>query len=131
MNCYNLNKNNNKPNYWIIKPGEFSNRGQGISCTTKAEYVKNRINDLRKLGKNKSLIVQQYMTNPLLYNGRKFDIRTYMLVSINNGTLRAYWYQDGYIRTSSYIWKLNDFADSFIHLTNDAIQKYSDDYGKY
>ena len=131
MNCYNLNKNNNKPNYWIIKPGEFSNRGQGISCTTKAEDVKNRINDLRKLGKNKSLIVQQYMTNPLLYNGRKFDIRTYMLVSINNGTLRAYWYQDGYIRTSSYIWKLNDFADSFIHLTNDAIQKYSDDYGKY
>jgi tubulin polyglutamylase TTLL1 len=86
---------------------------------------------LKKFGKNKSLIVQQYMINPLLYNGRKFDIRTYMLVSINNKTLRAYWYQDGYVRTSSYVWKLNDFADSFIHLTNDAIQKNSDNYGKY
>ena len=71
------------------------------------------------------------MINPLLYNGRKFDIRTYMLVSINNKTLRAYWYQDGYIRTSSYFWKLSQFADSYIHLTNDAIQKNSDDYGKY
>lgn len=54
-----------------------------------------------------------------------------MLVSVNNGKLRAYWYQDGYIRTSSYAWKLEDTEDSYIHLTNDAIQKYSSGYGKY
>jgi tubulin polyglutamylase TTLL1/tubulin monoglycylase TTLL3/8 len=71
------------------------------------------------------------MINPLLYNGRKFDIRTYMLVSINNGKLRAYWYQDGYIRTSSYMWRLDEINDNYIHLTNDAIQKYTNDYGKY
>jgi hypothetical protein len=75
--------------------------------------------------------LQQYITNPLLYNGRKFDIRTYMLISINNGKLRAYWYQDGYIRTSSYIWRLDEIEDTYIHLTNDAIQKFSNDYGKY
>ena len=58
------------------------------------------------MGKNKSLILQKYITNPLLYNGRKFDIRAYMLITINNGKLRGYWYQDGYIRTSSSIWSL-------------------------
>jgi hypothetical protein len=83
------------------------------------------------LGKNKSLILQKYITNPLLYNGRKFDIRTYMLLTVNNGNLRGYWYQDGYIRTSSSIWTLDNIADTFIHLTNDAIQKNSNNYGKY
>jgi hypothetical protein len=95
-----------------MKPGEFSNRGQGISCTNNIEDVRMRINNLKKLGKNKSLILQEYIVNPLLYNGRKFDIRTYMLVSINNGKLRAYWYQDGYIRTSSYLWRLDEIKDS-------------------
>ena len=94
-----------------MKPGEFSNRGQGITCTNNLEDVRTRIDSLKKLGKNKSLILQQYIVNPLLYNGRKFDIRTYMIVSINNGKLRAYWYQDGYIRTSSYLWKLDEIKD--------------------
>jgi hypothetical protein len=93
------------PNYWIIKPGEFSNRGQGISCTNKLEDIRGRVGALRNT-KNKSIILQQYITRPLLYYGRKFDIRTYMLVTINNGKLRGYWYQDGYIRTSSYAWTL-------------------------
>jgi hypothetical protein len=36
MEKFNENKAGKKPNYWIMKPGEFSNRGQGISCTSKA-----------------------------------------------------------------------------------------------
>jgi hypothetical protein len=54
-----------------------------------------------------------------------------MLISINNEKLRAYWYQEGYIRTSSYQWRLDEISDTLIHLTNDAIQKYSNDYGKF
>ena len=54
-----------------------------------------------------------------------------MLLTVNNGKLRAYWYQDGYIRTSSSIWSLDTITDTFIHLTNDAIQKYSNSYGKF
>jgi hypothetical protein len=128
---YAENRQSRRPNYWIIKPGEFSNRGQGISCTNKSEDVRARVDNLKKLGKNKSLIVQQYIVNPMLYNGRKFDIRTYMLVSTNNGVFRAYWYQDGYVRTSSYAWRLENISNPLIHLTNDAIQKHSDDYGKF
>ncbi len=56
---------------------------------------------------NKSIILQSYITNPLLYNGRKFDIRAYMLLTIVNGKIRGYWYQEGYVRTSSYFWNIN------------------------
>ena len=75
------------------------------------EDIKNRITKIKN-NKNKSLIVQQYITNPLLYHGRKFDIRTYMLVSVNNQKIRGYWYQDGYVRTSSYLWSLEDINDN-------------------
>ena len=47
-----------------------------------------------------------------------------------NGVRKGYWYTDGCIRTSSTEYKLN-IEDSAIHLTNDAIQKYLPDYGKY
>ena len=88
---------------------------------------------LLKLNNNrgKSLIVQEYIRNPLLYNGRKFDIRVFMLIGVNNGQVRGYWYQDGYVRTASYLWDLEDMEDNEVHLTNDAIQKYSVNYGRY
>lgn len=41
----------------------------------------------------KTLILQLYITNPLLYNGRKFDIRVFMLTTCHNGKFKAYWYQ--------------------------------------
>ena len=36
------NKGQGKPNIWIVKPGEFSNRGHGIKCVSKLEEVKAR-----------------------------------------------------------------------------------------
>lgn len=54
-----------------------------------------------------------------------------MLITSVNGILRAYWYKEGYIRTSSQLFDLDDTKNTEIHLTNDAIQKYSQSYGKF
>jgi tubulin--tyrosine ligase len=45
--------------------------------------------------------------------------------------LRGYYYTEGYLRTSSKIFELDKGENVFIHLTNDAIQKHSADFGKY
>ena len=44
--------------------------------------------------------------------------------------IKEYWYEEGYIRTSSYLFNIHTF-DPEIHLTNDAIQKKYPDYGRY
>lgn len=49
---------------------------------------------------------------------------------IQNKIVKGYWYNEGYIRTSSFQFQLNDF-NTFVHLTNDAIQNHSESYGKY
>lgn len=82
-------------------------------------------------GEKLTYIVQQYINRPFLYNRRKFDIRHYMLITSYGASLRAYWYREGYIRTSSQLFDLDDTKNTEIHLTNDAIQKYSESYGKY
>lgn len=67
----------------------------------------------------------------MLYNGRKFDIRTYVFANSINNVTKYYWYSEGYIRTSSSLYSLNDLQDNYIHLTNDAIQNTCDTYGRY
>lgn len=51
-------------------------------------------------------IVQSYINRPFLYNNRKFDLRHYLLLTSVNGLLKAYWYKEGYIRTSSELYDL-------------------------
>lgn len=53
-----------------------------------------------------------------------------MLTSIN-GTLKGYFYEDAYIRTSCKEFDIDNLGNKFIHLTNDAVQKNSNDYGKF
>ena len=79
---------------WIVKPGELSNRGNGIK-------VCNDLNQIREIlkskathsnGRKKTYIVQQYLSDPFLYKGRKFDIRHYMMVTSVDGIIKGYWY---------------------------------------
>jgi len=48
---------------------------------------------------NTQWILQKYVERPLLYQGRKFDIRVWVVV---NDQLDVFFYREGYIRTSSY-----------------------------
>ena len=53
-----------------------------------------------------------------------------MLITSVNGLIKGYWYSEGYVRTTSSEYTL-DLNGSNVHLTNDAIQKYLPNYGKY
>lgn len=126
-------KKKKSKNLWIIKPGENSNRGHGIQvCKNLIEIkqiLKERV-DLRT-NQQRTYIVQKYIEKPFLIQNRKFDIRCYALVTCINGIMQGYFYTDGYIRTSCVEYNLHDTGNNLIHLTNDAVQKHSEDYGKY
>ena len=54
-----------------------------------------------------------------------------MLITSVNGIHKGYWYQEGYIRTSSKEFTLKNLNNRMVHLTNDAVQKKSEEYGKF
>lgn len=118
-------------NLWIVKPGENSNRGNGITVCNSLDQIKSELksNPHPKTGKH-TFIIQKYIEKPFLINKRKFDIRCFSLVTCLNGVLQAYFFSEGYLRTASKAFSLQ-VTNKFIHLTNDAVQKHSDDYGKF
>ncbi|EAS00525.2 tubulin-tyrosine ligase family protein (macronuclear) [Tetrahymena thermophila SB210] len=129
----NIEKPKQIKNVWIIKPGEATNRGNGIQVASDLQSIQNIVNtkEMHNNGKKKTFIIQKYLEKPLLYNKRKFDIRCYMLITTYNGIIKGYWYQEGYIRTSSKEFTLRNLDNKFIHLTNDAIQKKGEEFGKF
>ena len=121
-------------NVWILKPGENTNRGTGITVCNTVEQIKEEMRATPvcpKTGMKRTFILQRYLDRPFLIHRRKFDIRLYALVTCANGVLQAYYYNEGYIRTSSKEFNINNITNKLIHLTNDAVQKFSDDYGKF
>lgn len=116
---------------WIVKPGENTNRGCGITVCKDLAQIRQIVSNNVVNGKKRSYIIQKYCERPLLYKGRKFDIRLYALVTCVNGNMQGYFYQDGYLRTACKEYNIKNFASKFIHLTNDAIQNRCADYGKF
>ena len=107
----------------ILKPGENSNRGQGIAMAYSAAELKAACLGLIETRKNTStLVVQTYMVDPLLFKNRKFDFRCYGLVHKLPGRLSYYWYSKGYARTCSFEYKLDTRDNLMVHLTNEAVQ---------
>jgi hypothetical protein len=112
---------------WIIKPGENTNRGKGIKVLNSLEDIQDKISNPRE---GRTFVIQKYLERPLLLFKRKFDIRCFGLLTIFNTNLQGYFFPEGYIRTSSKEFSLKS-QNKFIHLTNDAIQKHSEEYGKF
>ena len=78
-------------NIWIIKPGEYTNRGNGISICKELSEIETEISEevTRKRGGRRTYIVQQYIDKPFLYKKRKFDIRCFMLLTSVQGKLKG------------------------------------------
>ena len=90
------------------------------------EIYKNDEDNKHKYKTNK-IIIQKYIEKPLLYNGRKFDIRIWVLLTHE---MTAYMFKEGHLKLSSIGYNL-DSNSSFIHLTNYSLQKYNKYFSKY
>ncbi|KYQ47236.1 Tubulin polyglutamylase TTLL5, partial [Trachymyrmex zeteki] len=105
---------------WIVKP-KASSRGRGI-------YI---VNNPEKILTDESVIVAQYINNPLLIDGHKCDLRLYVAVT-NYDPLLIYLYEEGLVRFaavkydggSEYVW------NPCMHLCNYSINKFHVDYVK-
>ena len=53
------------------------------------------------------------------------------MITCYEGYVKAYFYNEGYLRTSSKEFNLDDLNNIMIHLTNDAVQVHDEDYGKF
>lgn len=78
----------------------------------------------QRLINREETIVSTYIDRPLLINGKKFDMRMYVLVSSFH-PLRAYLYEEGLARfaTENYTNDANVLKNKFVHLTNFSINK--------
>lgn len=82
------------------------------------------------VSRNSAFVVQKYLEKPMLINGRKFDIRVWVLWTQE---MKLYFFKEGYLRTSSENYHANkDSLDNlYVHLTNNAVQKYNKSYSKH
>ena len=101
---------------WICKPADMS-RGRGIFL----------FRDISELQYDCNAVVQQYIANPLLIGGYKFDIRIYVAVPSFH-PLTVYVFQEGIVRFSTEKYDLSSLHNVFAHLTNTSINKHSPSY---
>ena len=124
-----------KPNVWLLKPAENTFGGFGIMLFNSKAQAEAKLKSIYLTQPPKtdsvSYVAQRYIDKPLLFEGRKFDIRVYFLLTSFNSHVKAYWYPEGYVRTSSSSFNLDDLDNLGAHLTNDCYQKKTKSYGKF
>ena len=128
---------NNGKNLWIIKPVNL-NRGRYITVEKnlhniikKLEEIQSKkkiCDDKKKDIKCEYLIIQKYLEKPLLYQGRKFDIRLWVLF-IADKSDEVYVFKQGHLKATCTQYD-PDSDDLFVHLTNYSVQKYNANFSK-
>ena len=126
---------NSGKNIWIIKPVNL-NRGRCIKVLSDVNEIyqqlktiqlrkKIPVNDSKSnLGvKCSSLLLQKYLEKPLLYQGRKFGIRIWVML-ISNRDNEIFIFREGHLKATSLKYDLNS-KDIFVHLTNYSVQKHN------
>uniref|UniRef100_A0A7S4KQR7 Uncharacterized protein n=1 Tax=Guillardia theta TaxID=55529 RepID=A0A7S4KQR7_GUITH len=106
---------------FIVKP-ERGCQGKDIFLTKTAdeEAIESAFWNL-----GDALVVQEYIQDPLLADGHKFDLRLYVLVTCCD-PLRIYLYKDGLVRFCTEPYEIANQANKdwhYMHLTNYSLNK--------
>jgi tubulin polyglutamylase TTLL6/13 len=78
----------------------------------------------------KEITIQRYLSKPLLIDGLKFDLRVYVVV-VGIDPIEAFVADEGLARFCTVKYKKpirSNFSKKFMHLTNYAVNKNSDNY---
>ena len=107
-------------NVWIVKPGGLS-RGRGVHCIDQLNDILSNVKPCNQT------IIQKYIENPLVINGRKFDIRQWVLVTDLN-PLTVWLFETPYVRFGAENYHIDDFKNVFSQLTGNSIAKHSEKF---
>ena len=121
-NMNSLDKNNILKQTPDNKENEKTNKGN-----IEEEKKVNEIKEKEKIYNCNRIIIQKYIENPLLYRGRKFDMRIWVLLT---QTMKVYVFKEGHLKTCSIEYNINS-KDAFSHITNYSFQKYNTNFQKY
>ncbi|KAI8747711.1 protein polyglycylase TTLL10, partial [Biomphalaria glabrata] len=113
---------------WICKPTSL-NQGKGIFLLRSREEINQLLSEREAKSswtrQVQMRIVQRYIHNPLLIDGRKFDIRAYMFIASTVPFLVLF--HKGYVRLSCQKYSQDD-PNLTTHLTNQFVQKKDPSY---
>ena len=73
------------------------------------------------------IVIQKYIENPLLYKGRKCDMRIWVLLTHQ---MKVFLFKEGHLKTCSVEYDLNS-KNAFTHITNYSFQKYNTNFQKF
>lgn len=130
------NTSYNGQNIWLIKPVNL-NRGRCIKIHNNIDEIIKDLNTLKekktfvdehnkKLSHAEFVIVQKYIEKPLLYKGRKFDIRIWVLFTDQD---EVYVFKEGHLKATSDDYNTQSL-NPYLHLTNYSVQKYGENFEK-
>ncbi len=117
---------------WLLKPTNLS-KGRGIRIIWEMDELREAYRDpdrpepIAGLEPNCDYVVQRYVTDPLLLNQRKSEIRLYWLVA-NLDPLMVLVYKEGTVRLNTLPFTLDDLDNQLVHVTNVFQQKSHPDY---
>jgi tubulin polyglutamylase TTLL4 len=96
---------------WILKPCDQA-CGRGIRIINKKSKIKYK----------KNYLVSEYISNPHLINGYKYDLRIYILVN-SYDPLKIYMFENGLVRFATEKYSNKTITKRYIHLTNYSVNK--------
>ncbi|MBS0290361.1 MAG: hypothetical protein JSS07_10070 [Proteobacteria bacterium] len=97
---------------WILKPSMLNN-ADNIHLFNNVEELKAYYAKSQRLGGWH--VIQRYITNPALIDGRKYTFRVSAVVTNYAG---IFFYKNGYINISHFPFALDGFVNKKIHITN-------------
>ncbi|MGH7253144.1 MAG: hypothetical protein ACREIE_05025, partial [Nitrospiraceae bacterium] len=113
-------------NLWILKPSNLS-KGLGVKIVWEFDWLRKALRKHGEVtfgyqGRRIEYVIQRYIKNVLLLDGKKSELRIYWLVA-SLDPLLVLMYPEGTARLTLQPYKLDDFANPLIHITNAYQQK--------